>query len=48
MSINSEEGARFTFKEMVERLEHKRDMVFGLIFRENSGAAMKELDPNID
>jgi hypothetical protein len=39
---------RLTFKEIVERIEHKRDIVLGLIFRENSGAAMKELDPNID
>jgi len=29
-------------------MEHKREMIIGVIFRENSGAVMKHLDPEFD
>lgn len=49
VSGNSEEGAReITVKDIYDQLNHKRDIIIGVIFREGSGAMMKYLDPELD
>jgi hypothetical protein len=49
LSGNSDEGYKtVTIKDILEKMEHKRDLIIGVIFRENCGAAMKHLDPEFD
>lgn len=49
VSGNSEEGVKeITIKDIVEAMEHKRDLILGIILREGSGAMMKMLDPEFD
>eukprot|EP00347_Sterkiella_histriomuscorum_P020920 403335950 len=49
ISGNSEEGANeITVKDIYDKLEHKRDLIIGVVFREGCGAMMKFLDPELD
>ena len=49
MSPNSEEGAKqIKIRDFYEKMEHKRDLILGIVFREGSGAILKHLDPNFD
>lgn len=49
VSGNSEEGVNtITVKDLYGKLEHKRDLIIGVIFREGSGAMLKHLDPELD
>ena len=49
ISTNSEEGCNsIKLKDIYGKMEHKRELIFGVIFRDNSGAQMKHLDPDID
>lgn len=46
MSPNSEEGANeITIKDLYDKIEYKRELIIGVIFREGSGAMLKKLDP---
>lgn len=33
---------------IIEAMQHKRELVIGVILREGSGAMMKHLDPELD
>ena len=49
MSANNDEGSRqITIEDIFEALVHKRELILGVIIRENSGAMMKHLDPEFD
>lgn len=49
MSPNSDEGAKsITIKDFYDKIEYKRDLVLGVVFREGSGAMLKKLDPSFD
>ena len=49
LSANSEEGSKqIKLRDVIERMEHKRDLILGVIFRESSGAQMKYLEPEFD
>jgi len=49
VSANTEEGSNsIKLRDIVGRMEHKRELILGVIFRENCGAMMKYLDPEID
>ena len=49
LSGNNEEGANeITIKDLYDKMEHKRDLILGVIFREGTGAMLKHLDPEFD
>lgn len=49
VSANSEEGCKtIRIKDVLEAMEHNRDLVIGVIFRDNTGAQMKLLEPEFD
>ena len=49
LSCNSEEGARtLKYRDVLNRVEHNRDLIIGVIFRENTKAEMKQLEPELD
>lgn len=42
MSPNSDEGAKsITIKDFYDKIEYKRDLILGVVFREGSGAMLK-------
>lgn len=49
VSANSIEGSEeIKVRDILENMEHRRDLIIGVIFREGSGAQMKYLDPDFD
>lgn len=49
VSGNSEEGCKeITLRHIIDAMEHKRELILGVILREGSGAMMKHLDPELD
>lgn len=49
ISANSEEGCKeITIQSILEQMTHKRDLIFGVILRDGSGAMMKHLEPEFD
>ena len=48
-SLNSDEAAsQIRLKDVLEKMEHNRDLIIGVIFRENSGAQVKLLEPEFN
>ena len=48
-SVNSEEGvSQIRLKDVLEKMEHNRDLIIGVIFRENTGAQVKLLEPEFN
>ena len=46
-SVNSEEAVnQIRVRDVLEKMEHNRDLVIGIIFREGTGAQVKLLEPD--
>ena len=46
---NSDDGCNnVRLRDIFEKMEFKREIIFGVIFKENTGANLKLLDPEID
>ena len=49
VSANSEEGSRtIKFRDVLEKMEHNRNLVVGVIFKEGTQAQVKLLEPEYD
>lgn len=49
MSANNDEGAKeIRIEDIFEIMQHKRELILGIIIKEASGAVMKHLDPEFD
>ena len=49
VSANSEEGcSKIKVRDVLGKMEHNRDLIIGVIFREGSGASSKLLEPEYD
>jgi hypothetical protein len=48
-SVNSDEAAsQLRLKDVLEKMEHNRDLIVGVIFKENTGAQVKLLEPEFN
>jgi hypothetical protein len=48
-SVNTDEAAsQIRLKDVIEKMEHNRDLIVGVIFRENTGAQVKLLEPEFN
>jgi|LauGreDrversion4_2_1035121.scaffolds.fasta_scaffold226316_1 hypothetical protein len=48
-SVNSEEAvSQIRLKDVLEKMEHNRNLIIGVIFRENTGAQVKLLEPEFN
>lgn len=48
-SVNSDEAAsQIRLKDVLEKMEHNRDLIIGVIFKENTGAQVKLLEPEFN
>jgi hypothetical protein len=48
-SVNTDEAAcQIRLKDVLEKMEHNRDLIIGVIFRENTGAQVKLLEPEFN
>ncbi len=45
---NSEEGSKFTIKQIIEAIHTKRPLIFVVMFKAGSGASCKDLEPEYD
>ena len=46
-SVNSEEAVnQIRIRDVLEKMEHNRDLIIGIIFREGTGAQVKLLEPD--
>ena len=49
VSVNIEEGCReLRLRDVLEKMEHQRELIIGIIFREGSGNQIKMLSPEFD
>ena len=49
VSANSEEGCtKIKLRDVLGKMEHNRDLIIAVIFREGSGASAKLLEPEYD
>lgn len=49
VSANSEEGCRsLRLRDVIEKMEHNRDLIIGVLFCDVSNAALKQLEPEYD
>ena len=47
--MNSDEAAsQIRLKDVLEKMEHNRDLIIGVIFKENTGAQVKLLEPEFN
>ncbi len=48
-SVNSDDGvSQIRLKDVLEKMEHNRDLIIGVIFKENTGAQVKLLEPEFN
>jgi len=47
-TLQMDVNTSFRLRDILERFEHKRELIIGVIFKRESGAVMKHLDPEFD